>query len=146
MGGNRRLEFRLDVFNVFNTVIYTNRQSQIQYNSPTDLTIRNSQTLANGQLDPARLVPRNAGFGAATGAQRDAQRCSCLRAVRVLTLTSGAGPVRPCARRLGHSARASTGVDARLLPFDSPCGLAQVSRRFPRSSVSSRHRRSYPSL
>ena len=68
MGGNRTLEFRLDVFNVFDTVIYTNRQAQIQYVSPTDLTIRNSQTLANGSNDPARLVPRNAGFGAATNA------------------------------------------------------------------------------
>ena len=29
MGGNRALEFRLDVFNVFNTVIITNRQNQI---------------------------------------------------------------------------------------------------------------------
>ena len=26
MGGNRTLEFRLDVFNVFNNVIYTNRR------------------------------------------------------------------------------------------------------------------------
>jgi hypothetical protein len=69
MGGNRALEFRLDVFNVFDTVIITNRQNQIQFNSPTDLTIRNSQTLANGQLDPARLTPRTAGFGAATNAQ-----------------------------------------------------------------------------
>jgi hypothetical protein len=69
MGGNRALEFRLDVFNVFNNVVYTNRQAQVQYNSPTDLTLRNSQTLASGALDPARLVPRNAGFGAATAAQ-----------------------------------------------------------------------------
>ena len=49
MGGNRTLEFRLDVFNVFDTVIYTGRSNQIQYNSPTDLTIRNSQTLADGR-------------------------------------------------------------------------------------------------
>jgi len=68
MGGNRALEFRLDVFNVFNTVIITNRQNQIQYNSPTDLTLRNSQTLADGSIDPARIPPRNAGFGAATAA------------------------------------------------------------------------------
>lgn len=68
MGSGRRLEFRLDVFNLFNTAIIDLRQNQIQYNSPTDLTIRNSQTLANGQLDPTRLTPRTAGFGAATRA------------------------------------------------------------------------------
>jgi hypothetical protein len=68
MGASRVLEFRLDVFNVFDTIIITNRQGQIQYNSPTDLTLRNSQTRADGSLDPARIPPRNAGFGAATGA------------------------------------------------------------------------------
>ena len=41
----------------------------MQYRSPTDLTILNSQYLADGSLDPTRLTPRNAGFGAATGAQ-----------------------------------------------------------------------------
>ena len=68
MGGGRVLEFRLDVFNVFDTVIYTGRSTTVQYNSPTDLTVRNSQTLADGSNDPARLVPRNAGFGAVNGA------------------------------------------------------------------------------
>jgi hypothetical protein len=69
VGGGRRVEFRLDVFNAFNTVVYNNRQNQIQYNSPTDLTIRNPQFLADGSLNPARLTPRTAGFGAATNAQ-----------------------------------------------------------------------------
>ena len=69
MGGGRRLEFRLDVFNAFNTVVITNRQNQIQFNSPTDLTIRNAQFQADGSLTPTRLTPRNAGFGAATNAQ-----------------------------------------------------------------------------
>jgi len=69
MGGARILEFRLDVFNAFNTVVINGRQGQIQYNSPTDLTLRNSQTLADGSINPARLTPRTAGFGAATGAQ-----------------------------------------------------------------------------
>ena len=45
------------------------RQNQIQFNSPTDLTIRNPQFLADGQVDPTRLQPSNAGFGAANGAQ-----------------------------------------------------------------------------
>jgi hypothetical protein len=67
MGGGRRLELRLDVYNVFDSIIYTNRNASVSYNSPTDLTVRNSQTI-NGQNDPTRLVPRNAGFGAATNA------------------------------------------------------------------------------
>jgi hypothetical protein len=68
LGGNRTFEFRLDVFNLFDTVIYTNRNASVNYTSPTDQTVRNSQTLPDGSLDPARLVPRNAGFGAATNA------------------------------------------------------------------------------
>ena len=68
LGGSRGLELRLDLFNAFNTVVINNRQNEIQFVSPTDLTIRNSQTLANGSIDPARLTPRTAGFGAATGA------------------------------------------------------------------------------
>ncbi len=69
LGGARNLEVRLDVFNAFNTVVINGRQSTIQYNSPTDLTIRNSETRADGSIDPARRTPRTAGFGAATGAQ-----------------------------------------------------------------------------
>ena len=69
VGGDRRLEFRLDVFNAFNTVVINARQTQVQYNSPTDLTVRNSQARADGSIDPARSTPRTAGFGAATGAQ-----------------------------------------------------------------------------
>jgi hypothetical protein len=69
IAGSRLLQFRLDVFNVFNTTIINARQAQIQYNSPTDLTIRNPQFLSDGTLNPARLRPADAGFGAATGAQ-----------------------------------------------------------------------------
>jgi hypothetical protein len=69
MSGARRLQLRLDVFNAFNSVVITGRQTQIQFVSPTDLTIRNSQTRADGSIDPVRLTPRTAGFGAATSAQ-----------------------------------------------------------------------------
>ena len=69
LGGNRSLSFRLGVFNVFNAVIYNDRNRNVIYRSPTDLTIVNSQTLPDGSVDPARLTPRNAGFGAATSAQ-----------------------------------------------------------------------------
>jgi len=68
-GGNRTLQVRLDVFNVFNVVVINDRERNVQYRSPTDLTIVNSQYLADGSIDPARLTPRTAGFGAATGAQ-----------------------------------------------------------------------------
>jgi len=69
LGGNRNLQFRLDVFNVFNAVIYNDRNNTVIYRSPTDQTIVNSQYLPDGTLDPNRLTPRNAGFGAATNAQ-----------------------------------------------------------------------------
>jgi hypothetical protein len=69
LGGARNLQFRLDVFNAFNAVIYNNRQNNVIFRSPTDPTIVNSQFLPDGTLDPNRLTPRNAGFGAATSAQ-----------------------------------------------------------------------------
>jgi hypothetical protein len=69
MGGSRSLQFRVDVFNAFNAVIYNDRQNNVIFRSPTDQTIVNSQYLPDGTLDPNRLTPRNAGFGAATRAQ-----------------------------------------------------------------------------
>jgi len=69
LGANRSLQFRLDAFNVFNFVIINDRNRNVIYKSPTDLTIANSETLPDGSLDPTRLTPRTAGFGAATGAQ-----------------------------------------------------------------------------
>ena len=65
-GGGRQFQVRLDAYNAFNTVIITARNTTASFNSPTDQTLRNSQYLADGMLDPNRLVPRNAGFGAAT--------------------------------------------------------------------------------
>jgi hypothetical protein len=69
LGASRTLTFRADVFNVFNTVIINDRVTNVIYKSPTDLTVVNSEYLPNGQIDPARLTPRTAGFGAAIGAQ-----------------------------------------------------------------------------
>jgi hypothetical protein len=56
------------MFNALNTVVIDDRQNQLQLNSPTDLTIRNNQFLADGSLNPQRLTPRSAGYGAANGA------------------------------------------------------------------------------
>ena len=69
VGGNKSLQFRWDVYNVFNAVIYNNRNSNVIFVSPTNQTIANSQYLPDGTLDPNRLQPKNAGFGAATSAQ-----------------------------------------------------------------------------
>jgi Carboxypeptidase regulatory-like domain len=66
LGGGRQVQLRVDAYNVFNVAVVTNRNRSITYTSPTDQTIRNSQYLADGSLDPNRLQPRNAGFGAAT--------------------------------------------------------------------------------
>jgi len=69
VGGGRELQFRLDAFNAFNVAVINARNSVVQYRSPTDQTVLNSEYLADGTLDLTRLTPRNAGFGAATGAQ-----------------------------------------------------------------------------
>ena len=67
--GDRNIQLRADVFNAFNTAIYNARVTQLQLTNPTDQVIRNGQYNADGTLNQARLTPRNAGFGAATGAQ-----------------------------------------------------------------------------
>jgi hypothetical protein len=68
LGGSRRLQLRADVYNVFNTVIFSGRQTQLQMNSLSDQTVRNSQFRADGTVDPNRLKPNQAGFGAANNA------------------------------------------------------------------------------
>jgi hypothetical protein len=68
LGGARELRFQIDAFNAFNIVNYTNRNTTVNYQSPTNLTINNAQYNADGSINPNRLLPRNAGFGAATNA------------------------------------------------------------------------------
>jgi hypothetical protein len=68
-GGSRQLQLRVDLFNALNTVVYNGRQTTLQLNNPTEQAVRNAQYRADGTLDPGRLLPRNAGFGAVTGAQ-----------------------------------------------------------------------------
>jgi hypothetical protein len=68
LGGGRQIQLRVDMFNAFNTVVFDSRVTQLQLNSPTDHTIRNPQFLANGDVNPARLRPEDAGYGAANGA------------------------------------------------------------------------------
>jgi hypothetical protein len=73
LGGNRSLQFRVDLTNAFNMVIYNQVATQIQWVGPTNLTIRNSQFLADGTVDPAKAKPQSAGVGAATGAMSPRQ-------------------------------------------------------------------------
>ena len=60
-----RMELRADVYNLFNTVIITQLETRADFNSPTDMTLRNNQFNADGSLNQSRLTPRSAGFGAA---------------------------------------------------------------------------------
>ncbi len=66
--GQKNVQFRMDVFNLFNTYNITARQSTVTYVSPTNLTVVNNQYNADGSINSTRLLPRTAGFGAATGA------------------------------------------------------------------------------
>jgi hypothetical protein len=69
MGGSRQLQFRLDIFNAFNAVVITGRNTTANFDNPTSMTLVNNQYMADGTLNQSRLTPRNAGFGAATTAQ-----------------------------------------------------------------------------
>jgi hypothetical protein len=69
VGGNRAIQFRADAFNVFNASIFNARQLTLQMDNPTSQVIQNSEYNADGTINAARLAPKNAGFGAATGAQ-----------------------------------------------------------------------------
>jgi len=68
MGGNRTLEMRLDVYNVFDTAVIDLRNTTVNYDNVTNQNILNSQYNADGSLNQQRLTPRTAGFGAATRA------------------------------------------------------------------------------
>jgi len=63
------VDCRQSITRSVDTVVLNNRVSQLQLTTPDAQVIRNSQYLPNGDVDPTRLVPRTAGFGAATAAQ-----------------------------------------------------------------------------
>lgn len=70
LGQGRTVEVRADAFNALNVVVYSGRQTTMQMTSPTNQGLTNSQYLPDGvTIDPARVQPRNAGFGAVNGAQ-----------------------------------------------------------------------------
>jgi hypothetical protein len=71
--GSKQFSVQFDMFNAFNIVnLQINNTGsnplQVQFTSPSNLTVLNSQTLADGTVDPTRLTPRTAGFGAANAA------------------------------------------------------------------------------
>ena len=68
LGSGRQVQLRVDMFNAFDTVSITARNTTMQLASPTDQTLGNPQYDAAGNLVQTRLEPENAGFGAATGA------------------------------------------------------------------------------
>ena len=69
LGGNRVVQFRADVFNLFDAAIINARQTALQMSNPIDQAVQNSQFNADGTVNATRLAPKNAGFGAATAAQ-----------------------------------------------------------------------------
>jgi hypothetical protein len=68
LGGSRMIQLRLEMFNAFNTVVYSARNTTVNIQSPTDPTVTNPQYDAQGNLVAARIRPTDAGFGAATNA------------------------------------------------------------------------------
>ena len=69
VGGSRRVQFRLDMFNAFNQARITNRNNTMNLVSPLDSTIANLPFDSAGNLITTRSQPKNAGFGVATAYQ-----------------------------------------------------------------------------
>jgi hypothetical protein len=63
-GGGRQLQLRAEVYNVFDTVIFTGRNSTMSIASlATASTAVNLPYDANGNVIPANVIPKSAGFG-----------------------------------------------------------------------------------
>ena len=67
--GAKIIELRLEAFNVFSAVVFSGRVTNMQLTSPTNQTLTNNQFLADGSINPTRVKPNQAGFGAVTTAQ-----------------------------------------------------------------------------
>jgi len=65
----RRFEFRADIFNTLNAVQLNARSTTATFNNPAAMALQNSEFNADGSIASGRQLPKNAGFGAATGAQ-----------------------------------------------------------------------------
>jgi hypothetical protein len=67
LGGTRSFQIRIEMYNMFNSVYYTGRNTSVTYNNPTDQVVQNAQYKADGTLDQTKLKPNQAGFGAVNG-------------------------------------------------------------------------------
>ena len=65
---SRSFEFRADIFNALNTVQITGISDTATFNNPTNMVLQNTEYNADGTIASGRQLPKNAGFGAATGA------------------------------------------------------------------------------
>jgi hypothetical protein len=64
LGRARVIQLRVDMFNAPNTAGITGRNASMSLTSPNDpLTVTNLPFNADGSLNPARSLPKNAGFG-----------------------------------------------------------------------------------
>ena len=66
--GNRQIQLRVDIFNAFNTTIFTGRNTTINFPSLSQNAATQASNLVydpnTGALLPGRDIPRTAGFGA----------------------------------------------------------------------------------
>ena len=69
LGGTRNLQFRVDMFNAPNAAGITGRNATMQVASPLDPTKTNLPFNADGTVNTSRNLPKNGGFGVATGYQ-----------------------------------------------------------------------------
>lgn len=67
LGGRRSFQFRAEVYNAFNSVFYTGRNTTVQFNNPTAQVVVNPQFNADGTIVASRTKPNASGFGAVTG-------------------------------------------------------------------------------
>ena len=64
----RSFEFRADIFNTLNAVIYNGYSTTATFNNPTAMALQNSEFNADGTIASGRQLPKNAGFGAVNNA------------------------------------------------------------------------------
>lgn len=69
LGGSRSFQIRAEVYNVFNTVVFNNRNTTMNIAGLTTASAATNLPYdANGNLIESRVRPSSAGFGVATGA------------------------------------------------------------------------------
>lgn len=68
LGGGRRVQIRVEMYNAFNAVIFTGRNATMNIASlGTSSVATNLPSDAKGNVIAANVIPRSAGFGVVTG-------------------------------------------------------------------------------